>query len=74
MKDVNIIEALFKTYSDKEMLHYISTQLQFVANTIKRDSSPENMYKQMGSILQLNEYLKALDNKMNHIEKSPTVA
>lgn len=74
MKDVNIIEALFEKYSDGELVHYVTKQMTFLANSIKKDSSPENMYKQMGAILQLAEYLKAIDGRMNRIEKTPTIA
>lgn len=73
MKDVNIIEALLKEYSDKDLVHYCSQQLNFIARSISKEATPENMYRQMGAVLQLNEYLKAVDQRMNRLEKSAVV-
>jgi hypothetical protein len=70
MKEVDVLGTLLDKYSNGEMIHYATAQLNAVANALRQDSSPENMLKQMGAIMRIAEYFKAIDEKMNNKPKN----
>lgn len=70
MKEVDILGTLLNKYTNGEMVHYVTTQLELTVAALRKDSSPENLLKQMGSIQQAYAYLKAVDEKMNRTPKN----
>lgn len=73
MKEVDVLGTLLSKYSNGEMVHYIATELGLTVSALRKDSSPENLLKQMGAIQQAYAYLQAVDEKMNHTTKNTAV-
>ena len=73
VKEIDLTEVVLKQFKDKEVIHFVSKQLDVISRSISKDSTPENMYKNMGAILRANEFLKAVDQRMNRAKKSVVV-
>lgn len=68
MKKVSVNEALLDKYTDKELVHFITTELSSLANSYKEETMASPAYVLGAKSIWLEELLstaKALDERMN---------
>lgn len=75
MAKVNIEDALLNKYSDKELVRYITGELEFcLSGPVADDISAEAvMAMRLVKVRALMPLLKAVDKRMNGGSKDPTI-
>ena len=76
VKKVDVCEVLLKEYNDKELVHYIATELRNIMNyydVTSNDLTLINLGAMTENVISLYRLVDALDKRMNKDTDDPKI-